>query len=48
VVIVSVFQKGKVRHQVSDVGIDHMRRHMISQAGDKGHVVRHVTLSGSE
>jgi len=31
---------------MSGVGIDHVRCHVISQAGNKGHVIRHVTCLG--
>jgi len=44
VVIVSVFQEGKV---VSGVGIDHVRRHVISQGGDKKHMMHHMTCLGA-
>ena len=32
---------------MSGVGIDHVRCHVISQRGDKDHVIRHVTCLGA-
>jgi len=33
---------------VSGVGINHVRHHVISQRGNKDHVVRHVTCPGAK
>jgi len=37
----------KEERWVLGVGIDHVRRHVISQRNDEGHVIHHVTYPGA-
>ena len=37
----------KEERWVLGVGIDHVRRHVISQRNDEGHVIHHVTCLGA-